>query len=151
MNLNICQNVTVLPLYFSGVNQRSDRLWAQAWKNVKNDLESEERLFILHYLAASHWTSLTEETEKKTDKDLQTSGETFGLSHSSLKVKFFPEESKSEVSLRNRTRQCALGPILRHTLYLWCLGSNLDVWDHFSHLQNLMNPNLTWILCSNAH
>ena len=37
------------------------------------------------------------------------------------------QESKSEVSLRNRTRQCALGPILRHTLYLWCLGSNLDV------------------------
>ena len=37
------------------------------------------------------------------------------------------QESKSEVSLRNRTQQCALGPILRHTLYLWCLGSNLDV------------------------
>ena len=40
------------------------------------------------------------------------------------------QESKSEVSLRNGTRQCALGPILRHTLYLWCLGSNLHVWDH---------------------
>ena len=61
------------------------------------------------------------------------------------------QESKSEVAVRNRTRQCALGPILRHTLYLWCLGSNLDVWDHFSHLQNLRNPNLTWILRGNAH
>ena len=38
------------------------------------------------------------------------------------------QESKSEVGLRNGTRQCALGPILRHALYLlWCLGSNLDV------------------------
>ena len=37
------------------------------------------------------------------------------------------QEYKSEVSLRNRTRQCALGPILRHTLYLWYLGSNLNV------------------------
>ena len=35
------------------------------------------------------------------------------------------QESKSEVSVRNRTRQSALGPILRHTLYLWCLGSNV--------------------------
>ena len=30
------------------------------------------------------------------------------------------QESKSEVIVRNRTRQCALGPILRNTLYLWC-------------------------------
>ena len=37
------------------------------------------------------------------------------------------QESKSEVAVRNRTRQCALGPILRHTLYLWCLGSDVDV------------------------
>ena len=37
------------------------------------------------------------------------------------------QESKSDVRLRNGTWQCALGPILRHTLYLWCLGSNLDV------------------------
>ena len=35
--------------------------------------------------------------------------------------------SYSEVSLRNGTRQCALGPIMGPTLYLWCLGSNLDV------------------------
>ena len=52
------------------------------------------------------------------------------------------QESKSEVVVRKRTRQCALGPILRHTLNLWCLGSNLDVWDHFSHLQNLRYQNL---------
>ena len=37
------------------------------------------------------------------------------------------QESKSEVAVRNRTRQCALGPILRHNLYLWCLGSDVDV------------------------
>ena len=37
------------------------------------------------------------------------------------------QESKSEARLRNRTRQCALGPILKHTQYLWCLGYNLDV------------------------
>ena len=37
------------------------------------------------------------------------------------------QESKSEVSLRNKTRQCALGPILGPTLYLWCLWSNLNV------------------------
>ena len=37
------------------------------------------------------------------------------------------QESKSDVSMRNRMRQCELGPILRPTLYLWCLGSNLDV------------------------
>ena len=34
------------------------------------------------------------------------------------------QKSKSEVGLRNGTRQCALGPILGPTLYLWCLGSN---------------------------
>ena len=33
------------------------------------------------------------------------------------------QESKSEVGSRNRTRQCALGPILRPPLYLWCLRS----------------------------
>ena len=37
------------------------------------------------------------------------------------------QESKSEISLRKGARQCALGPILGPTLYLWCLGSNLDV------------------------
>ena len=37
------------------------------------------------------------------------------------------QESKSEVGSRNGTRQCALGPILRHTLYLWCPWSNLDM------------------------
>ena len=50
--------------------------------------------------------------------------------------------SYSEVGLRNGTRQCALGPIMGSTLYLWCLGSNLDVWDQFLHLQILRNPNL---------
>ena len=34
------------------------------------------------------------------------------------------QESKSEVAVRNKTRQCAQGPILRPNLYL-CLGSNL--------------------------
>ena len=37
------------------------------------------------------------------------------------------DSTQSQVSLCNGTRQCALGPIFRHTLYLWCLGSNLDV------------------------
>ena len=27
--------------------------------------------------------------------------------------------------------QCTLGPSIRRNLYLWCLGSHLDVWDHF--------------------
>ena len=36
------------------------------------------------------------------------------------------QESKSEVSLHNGMRQCALGPILGPTFYLWCLG-NLNV------------------------
>ena len=37
------------------------------------------------------------------------------------------QESNSDIGLRNRTRQCALGPILGPTLYLWCLWSNLNV------------------------
>ena len=64
------------------------------------------------------------------------------------------QESKSEVAVRNKTRQCALWPILRPTLYLWCPWSNPDMWDHFLHLQNLRNPNLR-LLCAtnrgNAH
>ena len=34
------------------------------------------------------------------------------------------QESKSEVGLCNKMRQCTLGPILRPTLYLWCPWSN---------------------------
>ena len=52
------------------------------------------------------------------------------------------QESKYDIGLRNGTRQCALRPILRPPLYLWCLWSNLNMWHHFLHLQNLRNPNL---------
>ena len=53
------------------------------------------------------------------------------------------QESKSEVGSRNRTRQCALRPILRPHLYLWCPWSNLDMWHHFLHLLNLRNSFMT--------
>ena len=52
------------------------------------------------------------------------------------------QESKFDIASHNRTRQCALGPILRPPLYLWCPWSNLDMLHHFLHLQNLRNPNL---------
>ena len=52
------------------------------------------------------------------------------------------QESKYEAGSRNRTRQCALGPILRPHLYLWCPWSNFNMWHHFLHLQNLRNLNL---------
>ena len=35
-------------------------------------------------------------------------------------------------------------------LYLWCPWSNLDVWHHFLHLQNLRNPNLLCIVFQNT-
>ena len=60
------------------------------------------------------------------------------------------QESKSDISLCNRTRQCALRPILRPPLYLWCPWSNLDMWHHFLHLQNLRNPNLI-LSCTTKH
>ena len=37
------------------------------------------------------------------------------------------QESKSNIGLHNRTRQCALRPILRPPLYLSCPWSNLDM------------------------
>ena len=37
------------------------------------------------------------------------------------------QECKSDISFRNGTWQYALGPILGPTMYLWGLGSNLDV------------------------
>ena len=52
------------------------------------------------------------------------------------------QEFKSEVTLHNRTRQCALGPILRPILYLWCPSSNLDMWEHYLHLQNPLSISL---------
>jgi len=64
------------------------------------------------------------------------------------------QESKSDISLCNRTRQCALRPILRPPLYLWCPWSNLDMLHHFLHLQNLRNPNLISVCATergNAH
>ena len=51
------------------------------------------------------------------------------------------QESKFDIALHNRTRQCALRPILRPPLYLSCPWSNLDMWHHFLQLQNLRNPN----------
>jgi len=60
------------------------------------------------------------------------------------------QESKSDISLCNRTRQCALRPILRPPLYLWCPWSNLDMLHHFLHLQNLRNPNLI-LVCATEH
>ena len=52
------------------------------------------------------------------------------------------QESKSEVGSRNGMWQCALGPILRPPVYLWCHWSNLNMRHHFLHLQNLRFPNL---------
>ena len=60
------------------------------------------------------------------------------------------QESKSDISLCNRTRQCALRPILRPLLYLWCPLSNLDMLHHFLHLHNLRNPNLISFVQQNA-
>ena len=34
---------------------------------------------------------------------------------------------KSDISSCNRTRQCALGPIVRPNLFLWSWSSNLDI------------------------
>ena len=53
-----------------------------------------------------------------------------GVKKKIKKVEFsFFDSTQSQVSyseVGNGTRQCALGPIMGPTLYLWCLGSNLD-------------------------
>ena len=52
------------------------------------------------------------------------------------------QESKSEISLRKRARQCALLTILCPLLFLSSLWSNLSMWGHFLIVLNLRNPNL---------
>ena len=49
---------------------------------------------------------------------------------------------RKKIFPRNRTRQCALGPFLRPNMYIWCYWSNLGMWYHFLHVQNLRNPNM---------
>ena len=59
------------------------------------------------------------------------------------------QEFNFYIGSRNRMQQCALGPILRHNLYVWCPRSNLCVWDHFWHLQNFRIPNLIFLASFN--
>ena len=62
---------------------------------------------------------------------------------SRLVIPFFASTKSQEfnygISARNRTRHCALRHFLRPDPYLWCPWSNLDIWNHFLHLQNLRN------------
>ena len=52
--------------------------------------------------------------------------------------------------VQKNAAMCTRTHFKTHSVYL-CLGSNLDMWDHFLHLHNLRNPNLVSIIYRCRH
>ena len=57
-----------------------------------------------------------------------------------------PQEINYDIGVHNKTRHWALRHILGPDMYLWCLWSNLGMWYHFLHLQNLRNSIMTLLI-----